>query len=319
MNRTIVVAGVGQLGSRYLQGLSNYPIPLNILAFDISDKSLSNAHLRWKEAMPASHHSLLLSSDINDLPPNVDLVIVSSTASNRAALVYKLSNVLASPYWLLEKVLATSVDDLLKIKNCLNGAMAWVNTPRMYMPLYHQLSHYLHGKICHIDYFNMSGIACNAIHLIDYFSRSLTTDIASVDPSGLSNWEASKKRPSTFEVSGDLCISYGNGSSLKIHGSPFGSLLAKAFTISIIDSFPEVWCVYPSQNIAFSNRGESIEGLSVLYQSEITSTIVDDIFNSQSPLLPTLDQSLSQHLPFINALVSHWCDNMNLSSYVPIT
>ncbi len=319
MTKLIVVAGVGQLGSRYLQGLASYAEPLKIYAFDILDNSLSNAQIKWNEAQPLAHHSLSLISDISQLPSSVDLVIVASTASTRSALVSSLSKILSSPYWLLEKVLATSPEDLLDIKQCLRGAMTWVNTPRMYFPLFSELSNHLSECVCHVEYPNMSGLACNSIHLIDYFSRSINTDVKSVNVEGLDVWTPSTKRPSIFEVSGDLCVTYRNGSSLKIHGSPYGNFLGKTFTISIMEPSPEIWCISPSQNLAFSNLGLSIQGQSALYQSEITPIVIDDIFNSQSPLLPTLDQSCAQHLPFISALLSHWCDNMNISSSLPIT
>lgn len=319
MTKSILVAGVGQLGSRYLQGLAKYPEPLNIYAFDIIDSSLSNALIKWNEALPLEHHSLSLISDISSLPSSFDLVIVASTASSRYVLVHTLINRLSSRFWLLEKVLATSSEDLFNIKECLRGSLVWVNTPRMYFPLFRDLSHYLSGKVCHIDYPNMSGMACNSIHLIDYFSRSIKSEVASVYVDGLGVWTPSTKRPLIFEISGYLCVTLANGSTLNIIGSPSGNSLGKLFTISITDLVPDIWCVSPSQNIAFSNYGHTIKGSSSLYQSEITSTIVNDIFNSQSPLLPTLDQSYSQHLPFINALLQHWCDNMYISSCVPIT
>lgn len=319
MTRSIVVAGVGQLGSRYIQGLAHYYEPLNIYAFDISEKSLANAQLRWKEIKPLPDHCLSVISDVSKLPKEVDLVIVASTASIRLSLVASLVHALSSQYWLLEKVLATSVDDIYKIQHLLQGSMAWVNTPRMYFPLFQQFSRHLSNNVCHIEYPNMAGIACNAIHLIDYFSRSINTEVEFIDVRALQEWEPSTKREMVYEVSGDLIVLYKNGSTLKIHGTPNGNSLKKSFTVSIHKPTEEIWCVVPANNLAFSSRGDSLEATSTLYQSEFTATLVYDIFNTKSPLLPTLDQSISQHLPFIDALVSHWCDKMSTSSSIPIT
>ena len=319
MTRSVVVAGVGQLGSRYIQGLAKYHEPLNIYAFDISKNSLENAQFRWREVGPPHYHSLSLVSDISQLPTHVDLVIVASTAQTRSSLVGSLSNYLSSHYWILEKVLATSLDDLCKIKHILHGSSAWVNTPRMYFPLFQRLSPHLKHKVCHIEYPNMAGIACNAIHLIDYFARSINSDVLSVDPWALEYWEPSTKRPATYDVTGDLSVSYQNGSTLKIHGSPNGNSLGKAFTVTIHQHIDEIWCIQPNKNLAFSSRGDILEASATLYQSDFTAQLLEDIFHNQSPLLPTLEQSISQHLPFIDALVRHWCDSVSESSSVPIT
>ena len=49
MAYNILIAGAGQLGSRYLQGLSKFKDLLNIYVFDISDDSLKMAQSRWEE------------------------------------------------------------------------------------------------------------------------------------------------------------------------------------------------------------------------------------------------------------------------------
>ena len=50
MSATILIAGAGQLGSRYLQGLANCQNTLDIYVQDISKQSLQIAKQRWEEA-----------------------------------------------------------------------------------------------------------------------------------------------------------------------------------------------------------------------------------------------------------------------------
>ena len=48
---TILIAGAGQLGSRYLQGLANCQNNLNIFVLDISEQSLQIAKQRWEQVV----------------------------------------------------------------------------------------------------------------------------------------------------------------------------------------------------------------------------------------------------------------------------
>ena len=47
----ILIVGSGQLGSRYLQGLSKVSIPLNIIVLDVCTQSLMTAFTRWQEVV----------------------------------------------------------------------------------------------------------------------------------------------------------------------------------------------------------------------------------------------------------------------------
>ena len=49
MDSTILIAGAGQVGSRYLQGMAKCWNTLNIFLYDVSDQSLQLAKMRWEE------------------------------------------------------------------------------------------------------------------------------------------------------------------------------------------------------------------------------------------------------------------------------
>ena len=49
MSATILIAGAGQLGSRYLQGLANCRNTLDIYVQDISKHSLQIVKQRWEQ------------------------------------------------------------------------------------------------------------------------------------------------------------------------------------------------------------------------------------------------------------------------------
>ena len=51
MSAAILIAGTGQLGSRYLQGMANCRNTLDIYVQDISEQSLQIAKQRWEQVV----------------------------------------------------------------------------------------------------------------------------------------------------------------------------------------------------------------------------------------------------------------------------
>jgi prephenate dehydrogenase len=49
MKNKVLIAGTGQLGSRYLQGLFNTNFDIEIWAYDISEESLNRAKILFNE------------------------------------------------------------------------------------------------------------------------------------------------------------------------------------------------------------------------------------------------------------------------------
>ena len=76
----ILIAGAGQLGSRYLQGLANCQNTLDIYVQDISKQSLQIAKQRWEDACqttlavsgvsnyPSYHNQITFVSSFDKLP-----------------------------------------------------------------------------------------------------------------------------------------------------------------------------------------------------------------------------------------------------------
>ena len=65
----IFLVGVGQLGSRYLQGLATFEIPIEIFVVDPNEKSLETAQLRWEEVANGNAlHRVHFSQALEGLP-----------------------------------------------------------------------------------------------------------------------------------------------------------------------------------------------------------------------------------------------------------
>jgi len=132
MNTTkkILIYGVGQIGSRHLQGLIYSKLSLEIFLYDPSKESIQVAISRWSEVSDGvSNKKIILCKDITDIPKEIDVVIHATSAEHRLQSILNLIEVSSIKFWLIEKVLAQSCKQLDQLGDCIK-TNAWVNTPR---------------------------------------------------------------------------------------------------------------------------------------------------------------------------------------------
>jgi len=315
MGFNIAIAGAGQLGSRHLQGLAKYEQPLSIWVYDISASSLKTARLRWEECN-YDIHAINYCNDLKQLPSKLDLTIVASNADIRPSLVKNICSVSKVKYWVLEKILAQSKSGLKDIETFIGkDSFAWVNTPMYYWPLYKKIKeYYLQGIPISAKFTGFDGLACNAIHYIDFVVRWNKTEVSEVDITGLSsNWHESK-RSGFFEIYGKLIVKFKDGSCLFL--SSHEKQVNYKVKLIIGD---DIWNVYESEGYAENNKGEKIFG-NILFQSQLTGLIAKQILEDGICNLPSLDTSVKEHELIIQALSEHWNVHMpNNINYLPIT
>lgn len=315
MANNILIAGAGQLGSRYLQGLSRYTKPLDIWVYDTSPDSLERARQRWEEC-EGQPHSVVYIKDLADMPSEFNMVFVTTNSDVRLELVQKITQLASVRYWILEKVLARKISELYDLMGATSGASgAWVNTPMYLWPLYRELrEHYPADRPVHARFTGMSGLACNAIHYIDYVARWNRAHVTAIETSALEgNW-APSKRPGFSEAAGEMTVNFSDGSTLVVSGST----KPESYRVEVrIDD--DVWHVDEEKGLAQTNDGKVIAG-SILRQSELIAPLLDEILTSGCCNLPTLEVSVAQHEPLLKSLMAHWNANMpEKLDYVPIT
>ncbi|MEQ8314083.1 MAG: hypothetical protein RL839_00645 [Gammaproteobacteria bacterium] len=277
---------------------------LQIWIYDISQESLNLGMQRWQEAGGSSPGVKYL-TEIDELPDALDLVIVATNADVRLQIVRSILKRARVTNWVLEKVLAQNVASLDELGNLLGGdSQCWVNTPMYMWPLYSLLKETCEQGPVSASFLEMEGLACNAIHYIDLISRWSNSEIRSIDVTGLnSNWMASK-RPGFFEVTGEFCVNFTDGSSLRLSSKN----QSNSFHV-VLSTLNENWTVDEAIGRAESDKGRIVIG-EVPYQSQITASLVQSIFDSGDCKLPRLEQSISQHKPLLESLLTHWNDNM---------
>jgi len=315
----VVLVGCGNIGFRYLEGLISSPLPLEISIIERSNQRLD--YMRsFCNLITSNHnnHKLNFYSSIPNFAEVQDITIVSTPAWGRADLIYNLKSKTRSKYWLIEKVLAQSEVEVIKIKELLKWeAGAWVNTPRRLMKLHSDLRKILLDKgpykVSKIG--GLWGLTCNAIHFIDLVSWWCQNDVNSVDVSGLdSNWFRSK-REGFYETSGELYIHFDDGSELLL--SSKSSCDNEVLKVETNDG--EVWIIDEIVGKASAVGRDTLEG-SLTYQSVLTAPLVENILVTGSCNLPTIASSAQQHIPFLRGLLSNWKQFAGKDSIcIPIT
>jgi predicted dehydrogenase len=318
MKNRIVIVGVGNLGSRHLQGLSRVKQSLDIWALDPSIDALSLAESRWAEVCENYSHKIQYITCISELPPIVDIAIVATAADVRLSVVKALLKRAKISHWILEKVLAQSIGEIEELEKIFSQKISesvWVNQPMYLWPLYQKLRASCANKSPIAAKFEgFRGLACNAIHYIDFVSRWNGGMLYSVDTKKLNtNWYLSKRK-GFYEIDGEISALFDDGSTLSMVSNS-ESLGFKAE----VRLGKDIWEISERESEARSNTGEIIKG-KVGYQSELTAMVIETMLSGGDLQLPSLVESAHQHRYLISALLDHWnCHGQGKSDRLPIT
>jgi len=319
MPQSLLLVGAGQLGSRYLQGLVASDSELEITVVDPSSDSLQTAKSRWIEAGgDKSSHQVnwleLLPSNLH----RVDVAIIVTSSKERAGLIDKIAKAFDVRYWVLEKVLTQSSEELREIQSALVGCeRAWVNTPRRMMSWHQSLKDVFANRGSLKIYYSAGlwGLACNSIHFIDLVAWWSGEALVSVDTSGLDHHWHESKRAGYFEITGELVARFSNGTSLRL----ISKKDAQAQSIQVALSDGVSWEVDEPAGTARSSIGDQLDGC-IEFQSQMSGRLVDNILQQGKCDLPSLDESSSMHTIFLDAMLAHWNFSQNRNDdHVPIT
>lgn len=318
---TILLAGAGQLGSRYLQGISAVNIPLTVVVYDPLEKSLIQAKARYDEVAPKNApHKVIYTKNIFDSPAKIDLAVLAMTSSFRASFMRELQVHSIVKYWLLEKVLATSIQDLEDIEAiCSQSKGAWVNHWMREAIFFRELLVDIQSSGVKAFVMKVSGggwgLACNAIHYIDFCGWLTGSQLVGVSGGGLDPIWVQAKRDGYFEVAGKLIGMYEDGeliltcdesnSPVNISLNYLGGAIEIKFSGEMLEIIDENGCM---------------SSYAVPLQSQTTSSLVSGIFKSGECNLTTYSESINCHKLYINEMLRCWNkSNERNDKSVPIT
>tara|TARA_B110000977_G_C11087440_1_gene495279 strand:+ start:413 stop:1369 length:957 start_codon:yes stop_codon:yes gene_type:complete len=315
----ILLVGAGQIGSRYLQGLVSMNLHLNVTVIDPLDASLDKAKKLWIEAGgDKSQHMIRWYKVLPEDLISIDLAIISTSSKGRAALVKNIRKSIQVNYWVLEKVLTQSKQELDVIKAAtIDAKEVWVNMTRRLIDWHHQLKlkFYKKGPLKVKKNGGLWGLGCNGIHFIDLICWWTDESLISVNINGLDqNWFKSR-RSEYFEITGELFIKFSGGTELILrsnHNVEEDNLYVELPNKSI-------WVINEDNGTAQNSKENILNGRLEL-QSELTAAMVTKILKNGTCDLTTLKQSVGHHEIFLDAMLEHWnFSNKCNDKQVPIT
>tara|TARA_B100000989_G_C19509686_1_gene458334 strand:+ start:566 stop:1531 length:966 start_codon:yes stop_codon:yes gene_type:complete len=321
LNNKIKLVGAGQIGSRYLQGLANYKNYLDIEVFDINQNSLNIAKKRFLEINSnKNNHKIQFKTKNLNFENYYDLIIISTSSKNRSKIIAEYKNKSKVKFWLIEKILEQSSEDVKKILSCLDNKeknIAWVNTPRRAMKFYSDLKQKIGTEIPkRINlHGGLWGMACNSIHFIDLVEWLTDQHLISVDTTNIDKKWVETKRPGYFEVTGETSLRFSKGTELLLQSDP----IHNNYLINIEISEDNSWEINEHEGYMRHSSGELIFGkLSKI--SEISTKIIQNILKNETCDLTNLRDSCRQHSIILNSFLDHWNKyNNKKDKKVPIT
>ena len=315
-SKTILIAGAGELGSRYLQSMADCDTRLEIHLHSDRQNSLDMCKQRWQDVEGDSlSHNIHLHPYIDTLPIEFDLVIVASTANTRPQLIESITKKAKVKYWIIEKIVAQSESGLDDIsRNISQSKKAWVNFYMSSQPLYKEIKkHLTNEQGMRLEVTGGSwGLACNALHFLHLLSWFSGESLISLDASELDAVWHESKRAGNWEIFGKLTGKFSSTAEAYLESSD-GSI---DYTLKLKDG-PYVWNIDEANGIATRSDGLEVRE-QVYYQSG--RPLVNEIIESGNCDLPLMNETLELHNIFIRTMLEHWQEHKDSSaSFVPIT
>ncbi len=309
----VLIIGLGSIGYRHFESLYNLSGKLYIDCYDISQKSILRVqnHLEVQK----KNHTVRIIKSLNEAESKYDFLIHATGSDVRLNILKKVFKKSKIKYAILEKVLGQSLDSLEKYKKIEKYfKRCWVNTPMHEWDLYIKLKKKINIKnVKKIEFNNFDGLACNAIHFIDFVSTWKKQLPVKFDTSNLKNWYKSKRK-GFFDVYGELKIIYPDNTYLILKSFKKN----KNYHCNIYENSIK-WTLIENKKMFYSSNGFKRNG-NVEYQSELTSKIIKKIIKNQDCDLPQLNWSIKCHYLLIKSLLKYWNSFYNTASKnLPIT
>jgi hypothetical protein len=300
----IVIAGAGQLGSRYLQGLAKLGGEMQIYVQDIMDASLDRARMRWEEAIGGipKQHQVFFVKDFSALPQAVDVAIISTAADVRPAVVQALASVTNVRFWILEKVLTQDQQGLDALRAIVNRSEgAWVNTSRRMMEWHNRIRTAIGaaGPVILSVTGGGWGLASNAIHFLDMLGWWTGEQLEEINTDKLEDRWIESKRTDFFEIRGTLKATFSGGSTAALTvTSDMAPLIMQ------VKANGSRWVIDELKGEA--HNGDVTVNGKIQPQSELTGTLIAGLLTDGTCMLPRFNEAAAMHSIFIEALRKHW-------------
>jgi hypothetical protein len=272
----ICIIGVGNIGMRYVQGVSKKLPEAQLFLVDSPE--------RVKELANLELSNVTLLTSVDDIEDAIDLCVVATSCAPRLA-IYKKCLALNPRYIILEKYLFSSreeFEECLTLKRVPTFVNQWMYGSKTFDCLFKEdpKSVTLTGSGW--------GLACNAVHWMDVFKRHMNiTHLQVSDDTAITKIFPSK-RAGYEEIYGELVfVDKDSDKTFQLIDNGDPSLVGGQ-EIKVDDR------VYWFDYSAISLDGKVLSNFP--YFSDLIGDIVGDILDKGECQLPCLEESISQHL-----------------------
>ncbi len=272
----ICVVGVGNIGMRYVQGISK--------TFPDAQLVLIDCDARLKELAQLDLGNVLLLPSLDDIEVPIDLFVVATSCESRLS-IYKRCLELNPKYIILEKYLFKSrqeYEECLSLTRVPTFVNQWMYGSKTFDCLFENdaQSVELRGSGW--------GLACNSVHWMDVFKRHMNITHLQVGSDTVISEVFASKRTGYEEIFGELVFEdRDSDKTFKLVDMPDPSLV-------------NMQKITVDGKVYTFDFSKIIEGETVLshfpYFSELIGGIVGEILEHGSCHLPLLEESISQHL-----------------------
>ena len=308
MSSNVAIIGAGQLGSRHLQGLANCATPLSIFLVDPSAASIATAQERFAAVPASKNHILHTVGAINDLPRDLELVIVACTADYRFGVYGNLLKYTEPRVILLEKVLFQDLDQYPQAIElaAASRSQTIVNLAQRYWPFFRILKSQVANKSelsITITGSNW-GLGCNAVHNVDI--AEFIWGMPGQTTARLDGALRESKRANCHEFTGTIETLIAGGGRLTQTSYSDGQA---PFVITVqTPDFIWVWDVSHSK----SHRADPKSGWGFVssemiapYQSNLTTGLIEDILAGRGTELPDLVTASGIHVNTLSEILNN--------------
>tara|TARA_B110000238_G_scaffold200100_1_gene249068 strand:+ start:1919 stop:2896 length:978 start_codon:yes stop_codon:yes gene_type:complete len=324
--KNIFIIGAGQLGSRHLQALKNSNNSLNVFIIDPSSESLNIANERYESMPGIDNNTVSYSKSLNDINCNnkIDIVIIATASNVRANVTRDLLDKFEVKTIIFEKILFQKREDysiileLLKSKN----VKSYVNCPMRMMSFYKEIQSSFKGtKFTYMVSGSQYGLVTNLIHYIDHMAFLNQSIDYTCNANLLENNIFESKRKGFYELNGTFNVYFKNGTQGIFSCESKGNLpgVVQAFNENVHFISRESEGKVLISRIENDWKWEEIE-FNIPYQSELTAILVEDILMNDSCSLPSYEESVKLHLPYLDSILELINSNtQNKFNHYPFT
>lgn len=300
--KNIVIVGCGQIGSRHLQGVIKLGLDLKLQIVEPSEQAQKTAADRAAQAKTEGQEiSIEWLKDASKLDRRSDLAIVATSSKEREQAITQLLEMGGHKRFLVEKMVCQSKDEYERLLERFRKyeAGGWVNTIRRYNESYQSYAPlFSNGRIVMNIAAGNLGLGSNAIHYLDLFAMFQGNNEIKLNGGHLDKALSPNKRGAGFvEFTGTITGENPAGSFLSISFLPFNSPVASVYirgekNMALIDEVKGNTLLCSTDKQGKWEEGKYAEPM----VSVITTQVARDIFEKNSCLLPSIEDSYSQHM-----------------------